>query len=160
MHDALVAYFDGEKYAGLLLAGAAAAMLIASAIMFRARLDLRPFALTLGVLALAQIALGVGLYLRTGPQVDRLVEQLQSNPPAFHSAEGTRMTRVQRNFVAIEYVEVAIIVVTALVAITQKTRPGLSGVALGLLITASILLAFDVVAERRGADYVAAIDRR
>ena len=33
--------------------------------------------MTAGILALVQIALGVGLYFRTGPQVDRIVEQLQ-----------------------------------------------------------------------------------
>lgn len=74
-------YFDGEKNAGLLLAGIAVAVLIAAALMFRARLDLGSFAVTLGVLAIAQMALGVGLYLRTAPQVSGLVERLQSDAP-------------------------------------------------------------------------------
>jgi hypothetical protein len=38
-----------------------------------------------------------------------------------------------------------------------KTRPGLVGVALGLLINAAILLAFDLFAERGGAEYLIAI---
>jgi hypothetical protein len=157
MLDALHAYFDGEKYAGLLLAGISVAVLIAAAIMFRAGPSHRPFAATLGVFALIQIALGVGLYLRTGPQVAALVSQLGADAPAFYSAEAARMDRVQRNFVIIEYVELVIIVAAAIVAIAEKTRPGLSGVALGFLISASVLLAFDVIAERRGAEYVAAI---
>jgi hypothetical protein len=45
------------------------AVVTAAASMLRARVDLRAFAVTLGVLALAQIVLGLGLYLRTGPQV-------------------------------------------------------------------------------------------
>jgi hypothetical protein len=68
MQDALTVYFDGEKYAGLLLAGIAGSVMIAAAIMFRSSAGLRSFAVTLGVLALAEIALGVGLYVRTGPQ--------------------------------------------------------------------------------------------
>jgi hypothetical protein len=68
MQDALTVYFDGEKYAGLLLAGIAGSVMIAAAIMFRSGAGLRSFAVTLGVLALAEIALGVGLYVRTGPQ--------------------------------------------------------------------------------------------
>ena len=159
MHGAMTVYFDGEKYAGLLLACVAAAALLAALVIFRARLDLRSFAVTLAALALAQIALGVGLYLRTGPQVDRLVEQLDSDASALRAAEGARMARVQRNFVIVEYVEVALIVICAFVSLTQKHRPVLTGIALGLLINAAFLLAFDVIAERRGAAYLAAIDQ-
>jgi hypothetical protein len=157
MQDAMTVYFDGEKYAGLLLAGSAVAVVVVAAIMFRAGATVRPFAMTLGILALAEIVLGLGLYLRTGPQVKRLDQQLRSDPPQFYSAEAARMSRVQRTFVAIEYGELFIIVATAIAAVSLKTRPGLAGVALGLLVSASVLLAFDLFAEHRGADYVIAI---
>ena len=159
MQDSLTAYFDGEKYAGLLLAGIAAAGLVAAIIMGRAGPGVRSFAMTLGVVAAAQIALGVGLYLRTGPQVNRLSEQLRLDAPAFYSAEGVRMGRVQKNFVIVEYVELVIIVASALAAVALKGRSVPSGVALGLLIGAAVVLAFDVFAERRGAEYVTAIMR-
>lgn len=45
------------------------------------------------------------------------------------------MARVQKNFVIIEYIELFIIVVTAAAAVSLKARPGLAGVALGLLIS-------------------------
>jgi len=157
VQHAMTVYFDGEKYAGLLLAGAAVAVVVVAAIMFRAGGTVRPFAITLGTLALAEIVLGLGLYLRTGPQVKRLDEQLRSDSPQFYAAEAARMSRVQRTFVAIEYAELSIIVATAVAAVFLKARPGLAGVALGLLVTASVLLAFDLFAERRGADYVIAI---
>jgi hypothetical protein len=154
MHDALMIYFNGEKNAGLFLAGAGAAIIGAAALLFRARSDLRSFAVTLGVLAVAEIAIGVGLYLRTGPQVSRLVAELGSDAARFSSVEGARMVRVQRNFVVIEYVEVAIIIVSAVAALVWKDRPTASGVALGLVISGALLLAFDIIAERRGALYV------
>jgi hypothetical protein len=69
------------------------------------------------------------------------------------------MARVQRNFVVIEYVELLLIVVAAVAAVALKGRPALAGVALGFLIHASLLLAFDIFAEHRGADYVAALAR-
>jgi hypothetical protein len=53
--------------------------------------------------------------------------------------------------------EIAVIVVAAAVALTQKHRVWLSGIALGLLIHAALLLAFDLVAERRGAVYLEAL---
>ena len=63
MHDALTMYFNGEKNAGLFLAAIGAAIVAAAAVLFRARPDFRSFALALGIVALAEIALGIGLYL-------------------------------------------------------------------------------------------------
>ena len=157
MQDALLTYFNGEKNAGLLLIGIGIAALAAAAIFFQPRSDLRSFAVTLAVLALIEIAIGLGLYLRTGPQVANLLTLLDSNVVQFFSEEGPRMIRVQRNFVVIQYVEVAVIVLAAIIALAQKSRFRLSGIALALLLHAAFLLAFDLVAERRGAIYLAAI---
>jgi hypothetical protein len=157
MQDAMTLYFNGEKNAGLLLAGAAFAVLLLGVIIFRATPDLRSFAITLAVVALAELALGAGLYLRTGPQVSGLSRQLASDQVAFLQTESARMARVQRNFVVIEYVELALIVVAALVAVMYKARTAVSGIALGMLIHASLLLAFDLIAERRGGVYVASL---
>jgi hypothetical protein len=157
MQDALTLYFNREKYAGLFLAGIAIGVMVAAVIMLRTG-PFRPFPVTMAIVALAEIGLGIGLYLRTGPQVRRLEEQLRLDAAAFHSAESSRMARVQRNFVVIEYAELIVIVVAAATAVLMKTRPGPAGVALGLAISASVLLAFDVYAERRGAEYVSALE--
>ncbi|MGH9969482.1 MAG: hypothetical protein ACREBG_17035 [Pyrinomonadaceae bacterium] len=69
MQDVMLTYFNGERNGGLLLIGIGIVGLAAAATFFQARWGLRPFAVTLAVLALAEIALGLGLYLRTGPQV-------------------------------------------------------------------------------------------
>ena len=151
MHDALMLYFDGEKHAGLYLAAAGAVIIVFAAVLLR---PLRSFAVTLIVLAIAEIALGVGLYLRTGPQIKSLVAQLGSEPARFHSEENVRMERVQRNFVIVQYVELSMILLGAILAVTQKNRPVIAGIALGLLIHAALLLAFDLIAERRGAVYL------
>jgi hypothetical protein len=160
MHDALTTYFDGEKSAAVLIAGIGAAALALAVVLYQPRWGLRSFAVTLAVLALIEIAIGVGLYLRTGPQVANLLAQLGSDSARFVAEEGARMTRVQRTFVIIQYVELAVIVTTAISAIALKHRLMLSGVALGLLIHAAFLLAFDIVAERRGAIYLSEIRTR
>ena len=154
MHDAFTLYFNGEKFAGLFIAGVGLVAIVAAALLFR---SLRAFSVTLLILALIEIALGVGLYLRTGTQVRRLEAQLASDEGGFRAVETARMIRVQRNFVFIEWAEVAIIIVSGLVAVGLKYRPVAVGVALGLLIHASVLLAFDLVAERRGAVYWSAL---
>jgi hypothetical protein len=160
MRDIVMTYFNGEKNAGLLLIVVGLIGIAAAVLFFQARWGLRTLPVTLGILALAEIPLGAGLYLRTDPQVKGLMALLESTPARFTSEEGARMARVQRNFVLIEYVELAVIFVAALIAVSQKHRPGLTGVALGLLINGAFLLAFDLVAERRGEAYLSVLEAR
>jgi len=159
MLDVLTTYFDGEKNGGLFLAGLGILAIVAATILVRPRFGLRSFAVTLIVLALIEIAIGAGLYLRTDAQVGRLASQLQSDPARFYAGEGARMDRVQRSFIIIQYVEIAVIAICAIMAFAFKRRPVTMGVALGLLIHAALLLAFDLIAERRGAVYLDAIRR-
>ncbi|GEM_PF-2181687 len=158
MQGALFDYFQGEKQAGLLLAGLGVIGVVAAAIFYPSRWDIRSFAITLGVLGLVQLAIGVGLYLKTGPQVEGLVAQLDNDAVRFYADEGVRMIKVQRNFVMLEIAWVILIVVTAVTAVVMKQRFPVTGVALGLLIAFSVILGFDLIAERRGAAYLEAIE--
>jgi hypothetical protein len=157
MHDALTTYFHGEKTAGLLLAGIGLVMVGGAAILFPARLELRPLAWTLGVCALVEIAVGVGLHLKTPSQVARLEAQLTSEPAAYYASETSRMERVQKTFVVIELVWIVLLGGSAVAAVALAHRPVVQGIALGLLIHAGALLAFDLVADRRGARDLEAI---
>src|SRR5439155_22560596 len=103
MHDALLIYFTGEKNASVFLGALGVAVIAAAAVLARTRSDLRSCAATLGIVALIEIAIGVGLHLRTGPQVSRLTTQLPSDPARLHSDEAARIARVQRNFLVIQY---------------------------------------------------------
>jgi hypothetical protein len=160
MRDVLVIYFNGEKNAGLLLVAIGLLGATAAAIFLQPRWRLRSFAITLAVLAVIELAIGVGLYARTGLQARRLINQLESRPAQFVADETSRMTRVQRNFVVIEYAEVAVLLASAFFALAQKSRPSPTGIALGLVINAAVLLAFDLTAERRGAVYLAALQEQ
>ena len=148
MHDALMLYFDGEKHAGLYLAAAGAVIIVFAAVLLR---PLRFFAVTL-------IVLGDRIRRRPLP-ADRSADQ----EPCRATGIGTgafpfRRERpdgtVQRNFVIVQYVELSMILLGAILAVTQKNRPVIAGIALGLLIHAALLLAFDLIAERRGAVYL------
>lgn len=160
MEQSLVTYFDGEKYGAVVIASMGLLAVVLAGILLPSRWELRAFAVTLGLVALAEIALGVGLFLRTGPQVTDLLAQLRSDPTAFFSDEGARMARVQRTFIIAQYVEMGVIVVGALVAFAQKNRFAVAGIALALLCHAAFLLAFDLIAERRGAVYLGALQSR
>lgn len=146
-------YFDGEKNAGLMLLGLGLVVVTGAAILFPARWELRSFAVTLAVFGLVEVAIGAGLYLKTGPQVDRLVLQLTSEPAAFQATEGPRMAAVQRNFVILESVWLVLIAGSAILAIWQKRSTTISGIALGVIVNVTVFFAFDVIAERRGERY-------
>jgi len=160
MRQVMFGYFAGEKHAALALVAAAIVSFTAAVVLFAPRWELRPLAVTLGIFSLVFLAIGVGLHQRTGPQVDELAARLASEPGRFYSEETLRMIKVQRNFLIIEYVELGIIVASAIAAVACKHRPAFLGVALGFLVNAAFLLAFDLVAERRGAVYLAALETR
>jgi hypothetical protein len=154
IHRALTTYFDGEKNAGLMLFGVGLVVVTGAMVLFPSRWDLRSFAVTLAVFGLLEVAIGAGLYLKTGPQVERLVLQLTNEPAAFYAMEGPRMTVVQRNFVILESVWLALIAGSAIAAIWQKRSTTIAGIAFGVLVNVAVFLAFDIIAERRGDRYV------
>jgi hypothetical protein len=86
-----------------------------------------------------------------------LVGRLGADAARFYAEEGARMAKVQRNFVILEYTWIALIALAALVAVAMKARFRITGVALGLLVHFTIVLTFDLVAERRGAAYLTAL---
>lgn len=100
--------------------------------------------------------IGAGLYLRTGPQVESVLARLAGESGTV-GAELTRMTRVQRNFLIIQFVELVVIITAAIVAMSFKHRVSTNSVALGLLCHAAFLFAFDIIVERRGAAYISVL---
>lgn len=156
MNQAIETYFHGEKYGGLVLAAVGVVMLVTALVFFPARHELRAFAITAGVWGVLQLAIGVGLFFKTDAQVAALVAQA---PSAMLQTERPRMEKVQRNFEVLEVVWVALVIVGALVGWRLKDHHAVAGVAAAIVINAGVLLMFDLVAERRGATYLAALTR-
>jgi hypothetical protein len=153
IHRALTTYFDGEKNAGLMLFGIGLVVMTGAMVLFPSRWELRSFAVTLAVFGLLEVVIGAGFYLKTGPQVARLLLQLTNEPAVFYAVEGSRMAVVQRNFVILESVWLAFLAGSGIVAFWQKRNTTISGIALGVLFNVAVLLAFDIIAERRGDRY-------
>jgi drug/metabolite transporter (DMT)-like permease len=161
MNEALSTYFAGEKNGGLVLVGMGVVMAIAAVLFFPARHDLRTFAITVGVWSALELAVGIGLFLKTDGQLSGLQQLLSADRAALLASETPRMELVQRNFALIQYVWMAFIVAGALLGWWLKdTRPNTAGVALAFLINASMFLSFEISAERRGAVYLAALKAR
>jgi hypothetical protein len=157
MQDAILEYFTGEKLAGVTLAAVGVVGLVAAGVLMMPRWELRPTAVVLAVMGLLQLTVGVGLWLKTGPQVESLLTLHAAEPGRMLAEEGARMAKVQANFVRLEILWVALMAAAAAAVLTQKERPTLWGVCLGLALHAGFMLVFDAVAERRGAVYLAAL---
>jgi hypothetical protein len=159
--EPLLRYFQGEKHAGVLCAALGLVALALALWVWRAGSPFRTMAFPLGLVALVQLAVGVGLYLRTPPQVAALTARLGGDPDAAQvarSAELARMQRVNRNFKVVEAVEVALIALSLILILALRTRPAVQGVGMGLLLQASAMLVFDLFAERRAHAYTTWLD--
>lgn len=158
--ESLVIYFQGEKSAGLVLAVIGVMALAWGGLILRGGAgDLRGVLWPVMLIGALQLAIGVGLYARTDRQVAALQAQLAREPAVFFAAETPRMQKVQRNFVWIEVVEVALFVVGVGLAMGMKSSPVPWGVGTGLALQAGVMFAFDLLAERRGAAWLDALLR-
>lgn len=158
LSESLAVYFDGEKSAGLVLAVVGVMALAWGALVLRGGAgDLRGVLWPVMLVGALQVAVGAGLFARTDAQVATLRAQLDREPSAFFAAERPRMERVQRNFVWVERVELALLVVGVVLALAGKGAPVAWGVGTGMVVQASVMLAFDLLAERRGAAWLDAL---
>lgn len=160
LSESLAVYFEGEKSAGLVLAVVGVMALAWGGLVLRGGAgDLRGVLWPVMLVGALQVAVGVGLHARTDGQVAALRAQLDREPAAFFAAERPRMEKVQRNFVYIEWVEVALLALGVALALGRKASPAAWGVGAGMVVQAGVMLAFDLLAERRGAAWLDALRR-
>jgi len=156
--DALTTYFDGEKSAGLVLVGVGAIACVWAVVVRRGVSDAAGMFWPVVVIGALQLAIGAGLAARTPSQVAGLRAQMASAPSEMLAAETQRMQKVQRSFVVIEVVELVLLVVGVALALGFKGTYR-AEVGMGLALQAAVMLVFDLLAERRGALYLAALLR-
>jgi hypothetical protein len=150
----LLVYFAAEKQGALLLVGIGVAAWVLAASLWLSGSPLRATAWPLAAVGLAQIVFGVGLLLRTDPQVARLLEGLRSRPRATVALELARMQRVNRSFAVLEAVETAVLLAGLSMALALRTRhPAWSAVGMGLVLQAAVTLVFDLFADHRALVY-------
>lgn len=159
MLDALTTYFDGEKQGATALMILGGAALTAAIVIVVTRSDDRAMAIPLGVIALLQLAIGIGLYARTDPQLAALVQQATTDAPALITAEIARMNTVMRSFAVIKIIELALFALGVALTYAFATRPAIHAIGIGLIIQAAVMLVFDLTAERRAVPYVEALQQ-
>lgn len=148
-------YFEGERHAGMLAAALGVASVAFAIWAFRGAGAFRAMWIPMAIVGVLQLGIGVGLVVKTGPQVAALEAGLEKDHAAALSTETARMDRVDKNFTVIKIVEIALMVLSAAAIMGMKSKPTVVAVAMALLVEAAVMLAFDVFAEARGQDYLA-----
>ena len=152
--DPLLRYFAAEKQGGWLLLALAVVALVVSFLIWRAGWTFRAMAPALSLVALGQFGVGAALVARTDGQVAALTRRLETSAEAARAEEIARIEKVQTSFRWIEIVEVVLLAAGVALALAFRTRPTWSGVGMGLVLQAAVMLVFDLVAEARADRYL------
>jgi hypothetical protein len=149
----LAEYFTAERQGGFLLVAMAIAGFALAAVLWRTQSAFLAMAWPLITLGIIEVIIGLVIALRTPGQVASLEEGLRTTPAATLSAEARRMSRINQNFHIIKVVEVAVIVLGLLLAVSLPPPGAWGAVGLGLLLEAAMLLVFDTFAHHRAQVY-------
>jgi hypothetical protein len=150
-------YFLAEKQESLIFLLVGALAIGASIYLLVTRHSYRGMAYPLIAVGLIQIAVGGSVYLRTDAQLAGLGEQLTAAPAAYKAAELPRMEKVATNFTIYKGIEIALLAAGIALTFAFRQREQLYGAGIGLILQASLMLVFDLVAERRADTYMALI---
>src|SRR5262249_27023498 len=107
MRDAAILYFNGEKYAAMLLFGLGILACIVATSIFR-RPRLRGAALPLVLVGLVELGVGASVWNRSDDQLSSVLARLERAPTALTEAELLRMGRVMKGFTIYEFTEAGV----------------------------------------------------
>jgi len=157
MRDQLLTYFAGEKLGGIVAALLGVVALAVAIALVASRSSYRGMAVPLGLIALLELGVGIGVWARTEKQVATLLGELERAPAEMARAELVRMHTVMRNFRIIKIVELVVFVLGVVLTYAFARHPFAFAAGLGCIAQASVLLLFDLLAEHRAEPYVAAL---
>jgi len=149
-------YFGAERMESLLFIGVGivALGLAAYALLASQNALLRGSAWPLAVVALIQLGVGGGVYLRSPKDIARVQHIVQSEPKRIVAEEIPRMDIVMRNFVLYRWIEIGLMVAAVAMFALGAEGSGWRGAGVGLFVQAGLMLALDFFAERRGTAYL------
>jgi hypothetical protein len=158
-HVAIINYFKAEKRESLFFMAVGFAAITASVFLWRTGSSWRGMAYPLAAIALIQIVVGSTVYFRTDAQALGLHSQLAADPAAYRAAELPRMETVRRSFNLYKGIEIALLVLGVAGYFFFRDRQTLFAASHGLILQSALMLALDLVAERRADVYMDHIRR-
>lgn len=158
-HSTLIRYFTAEKYEAVAFFVVGCAAFGFGVLLLIHGGPYRFAALPLIAVALAQLSVGAGVFLRTDRQVDTLTARWQGERAAFRSEETARMEKVMANFRIYKTAEIAVLLFGIALAVFFPHREKLYAAGIGCIGQAALMLIFDLFAEHRGREYLAAVQK-
>ena len=149
-------YFGAERLESLLFIalGIVALAIAAYALLASQNALLRGAAWPLALVALIQLGVGGGVYLRSPKDIARVHHIVQAEGKRVRSEEIPRMEVVVRNFVLYRWIEIGLLVAAILLLAFAPAASAWRGAGIGLLVQAGLMLALDFFAERRAMVYL------
>lgn len=108
------------------------------------------------MIGLIQLTVGISVYNRSLKDIERVTYFKNYKPEKIQTEELPRMEKVIKKFTIYKWIELILIIGAIVLFIAFYTSPQTfwKGLALGVLIQASIMLSLDVLAEKRGQIYM------
>ena len=154
--DAVSSYFDAERAESLLFIGIGALALAACVYVVSARRSafFKGMALSLAIVALIQLVVGITVFVRSPQDDARVHAALRADRAHIAEVEVPRMKVVVRNFVLYRWIELALLLLGAVLVARAARGSAVRGAGLGLALQAALMLALDLFAERRAEAYL------
>ena len=149
-------YFGAERLESLLFIaiGIVALGVAAYALLASRNSLLRGAAWPLALVALIQLGVGGGVFLRSHKDIARVQSMVQVEGKRLRSEEIPRMEVVVRNFVLYRWIEIGLLVAAILLHAFAPAASAWRGAGIGLFFQAGLMLALDFFAERRAMVYL------
>ena len=149
-------YFVAERLESLLfiMVGIVALGIAAYALLASKNALLRGAAWPLALVALIQLGVGGGVFLRSPQDITRVQSMVQVEGKRVRSEEIPRMEAVVNNFVRYRWIEIGLLVVAIVLHAFAPAASAWRGAGIGLLFQAGLMLALDFFAERRAIVYL------
>lgn len=152
----VVKYFEAERQESLLfIVVGVLAFVLAIVLLLR---NTSPYyhgmAFSFMLVALIQLVVGTSVYIRSPKDIQRVEKIILQQKEKINTEEIPRMKMVMKNFVVYRWVEIALIIAGVLSYLFFKSGSLWSGLGMGIVIQASIMLALDFFAEQRGRAYI------
>ena len=147
-------YFISEKHESIffILIGLAAVFL---SILIHLRFTTyRGMAIPLVLIALIQIAVGSTVYFRTDSQVEKLELKLKNETHVYKNEEAKRMNVVLNNFTIYKIIEIILLCAGIIITFIYKKNDLIYSAGIGLILQPTIMIVFDLLAEKRAAIYL------
>lgn len=153
----VVAYFGGERAAGLVLIGIAAVAIEVAVTVWRksGTVQANSAAVVLALVAAIQLIVGGVVFVRAPQQQAEVVRAVQEGDrPRILSQEIPRLKQVVERFAVYRWIEIGLLVFAVAAVLFARSGSRWRGVGAGLAPQAALMLLFDHLAEQRAQAYL------